>query len=577
MGRRVPSALLAFLLALLLIRQVEAHAKLVRSQPAAGALLDAAPSELILEFSEELDPSFSSVQLQGSANQVVNTGPGLIDPAAPYILRLALGDLPKDSYTAVWKVRSSVDGHITEGSVPFGVGVAVTATALIPPPGAPDPATVPPSPPNAITRWLNLLMAAVALGGLPFALLVWRPAWRAAQQQGADCTLADVTMVQALRRLIRIGGALFLLANLMFLVVQAAIAADVPVAQAIGAPIVQLLSGRSGIIWLARTALMLVLGALAGWLPPPGQGATWRWWVALALAGAILLTFSLNSHSAALQQGATLALALDWLHLAAMTAWLGGLIPLVIAIRAARRTPERALPLTTLIPRFSRLAAGCIALLIVSGIYAYILHINRLDLLTATTYGRALTIKLGLFAVLLLLGGLNLFVLSPRLRTAGNHLARSFGWGVRTELIASALLLLAVGAMTGVAPSKIAWQEHERQGLVQAATVENVNLVLRVAPAQIGDNEFAVDVTDRRPGAQGRPSKVLLRFTMFGHTMGTLQTEARTTNQERYSARGSYMSMGGRWQIEVVLRRAGFDDVKHTFQMDIVRSAVQAP
>jgi hypothetical protein len=98
--------------------------------------------------------------------------------------------------------------------------------------------------------------------------------------------------------------------------------------------------------------------------------------------------------------------------------------------------------------------------------------------------------------------------------------------------------------MTSVAPSKIAWQEHERQGLAQAATVEHVDLVLRVAPAQIGDNEFAVDVTDRRPGAQGAPSKVLLRFTMLGHTMGTLQTEARTTNQERYSAR--QLSLDGR-------------------------------
>ena len=31
--------------------------------------------------------------------------------------------------------------------------------------------------------------------------------------------------------------------------------------------------------------------------------------------------------------------------------------------------------------------------------------------------------------------------------------------------------------------------------------------------------------------------------------------------------------MGGRWHIEVVLRRAGFDDVQHTFEVDIVRGA----
>ena len=73
---------------------------------------------------------------------MVNAGPGVVDPAAPRVLRLALAALPKDSYTAVWKVRSADDGHVTEGSLPFGVGVAVTTTALIPPLGAPDPATI---------------------------------------------------------------------------------------------------------------------------------------------------------------------------------------------------------------------------------------------------------------------------------------------------------------------------------------------------------------------------------------------------------------------------------------------------
>jgi hypothetical protein len=34
--------------------------------------------------------------------------------------------------------------------------------------------------------------------------------------------------------------------------------------------------------------------------------------------------------------------------------------------------------------------------------------------------------------------------------------------------------------------------------------------------------------------------------------------------------------MGGRWHVEVVLRRAGFDDVRHTFEIDIVRSALAA-
>jgi hypothetical protein len=59
---------------------------------------------------------------------------------------------------------------------------------------------------------------------------------------------------------------------------------------------------------------------------------------------------------------------------------------------------------------------------------------------------------------------------------------------------------------------------------------------------------------------------------MQGRQMGILQTETQTANNERYTSRGSFTSMGGRWHIEVVPRRAAFDDVRHTFVMDIVCS-----
>lgn len=376
---------------------------------------------------------------------------------------------------------------------------------------------------------------------------------------------ADDAMTRFVRQTTVLGGLLFVLTNLFFLLTQAAAAADVPLPQALGSPALQLLAGSSGLPWLARLALMLQIVALAWRLPPAGRGPANMWWALLAIGGVVVLTLSLRSHAAA-SPDAAVAVPLDWLHLAAMIAWLGGLVGLAFAMRVAARSASQAL-LASLLPRFSRLTIACVAILAATGIYSYLLHIGAPDLLAATTYGRVLLVKLGLFGVLLLLGGLNLFVLARRLR------ARALGWSVRWELLAGALLLLAAGAMTSVAPSKIAWEAHERQGIAESAQVGDVGLTLRIAPAQIGDNEFAVDVVDRRPGAAQAPTRVRLSFDMLGMDMGQLQAEAQPAGAERYIARGSFTSMGGRWRIEVLLRRAGFDDVRHTFEVDIVRGA----
>ncbi|MFN8566142.1 MAG: hypothetical protein U0Z44_01195 [Kouleothrix sp.] len=73
--------------------------------------------------------------------------------------------------------------------------------------------------------------------------------------------------------------------------------------------------------------------------------------------------------------------------------------------------------------------------------------------------------------------------------------------------------------------------------------------------------------------AAAAATKVLLRFDMPGMQMNKPQAEAAASGGERYTVRGNFTTMGGRWHIEVVLRRAGFDDVRHTFEVDILRGA----
>jgi len=560
-----------------------AHANLVRSDPPAGATLDVAPAALVLEFSEDLDVGFSRVSLLDSRGREVDAGPGEVDPADPRVLRLRLGDLPRDSFTAVWRNRSAVDGHIREGVVPFGVGVAADPTVLLPPAGAPDPTLAPPSPWEAILRWLNLVAAALMLGGIPFMLAVWRPACRAARRAGADVATADEAMGRAVRRAIVLGGVGLLAAGALLVVDQAATAAGVPWSEAIGAPIGAFLGGRSGRLWLLRVGLVLALIALARRSPPAEIGRDRPWWAALGIGGVILLTFSLNGHGAAVRDRPAVAVAMDWLHLAATTAWLGGLVPLAAAIRAARRRPAQTPPLASLIPRFSQLALASVAALGSTGLYAYFLHIDDRSLLAATTYGRALLVKLAFFGGLLLLGALNLLVLSPRLARARGSAAPALGGTVGVEMLLGALALLAAGALTSVPPSRDAAEAQARAGVLERGGDGDASLTLRVAPGLVGANAVAVDLADARPGAAGAPATVVLRLTRPGADSVPIEVHlppageehlpGGTAGAQRFLTSGSIFTTPGRWLVEVIVRRPGLDDLLHRFTPRITRTA----
>src|SRR5512141_3259689 len=52
-----------------------AHADLASSDPAEGAVLATAPSQVVLTFTEAADPTLSSVQVQGPGGTPVATGP----------------------------------------------------------------------------------------------------------------------------------------------------------------------------------------------------------------------------------------------------------------------------------------------------------------------------------------------------------------------------------------------------------------------------------------------------------------------------------------------------------------------
>ena len=100
-----------------------AHAKLVRSKPAADAELGAAPKAVTLWFNETPEADFSNVKVLDAAGKTVVEG-APVPTKDRKALELALSaTLAPGSYTVRYRVIA-VDGHVLEGSFTFRVGTA---------------------------------------------------------------------------------------------------------------------------------------------------------------------------------------------------------------------------------------------------------------------------------------------------------------------------------------------------------------------------------------------------------------------------------------------------------------------
>ena len=98
----------------------QAHAFLRHAAPAVGSTLPVAPPELTLDYTEAVEPRFSSVDVLDAQGQHVDAGDLHTAPDNPKRLIIGLKKLPPGSYKVQWHILS-VDTHRTEGTFSFSV------------------------------------------------------------------------------------------------------------------------------------------------------------------------------------------------------------------------------------------------------------------------------------------------------------------------------------------------------------------------------------------------------------------------------------------------------------------------
>ncbi|HKF70139.1 MAG TPA: copper resistance protein CopC [Stellaceae bacterium] len=97
-----------------------AHAFLDHASPAVGSTVHAPPTEVRIQYTENLEPAYSTVRVEDASGTIVSTADAHVDAREPSVLTVPLGPLKPGRYKVIWKVLS-VDTHVTNGTFTFTV------------------------------------------------------------------------------------------------------------------------------------------------------------------------------------------------------------------------------------------------------------------------------------------------------------------------------------------------------------------------------------------------------------------------------------------------------------------------
>lgn len=96
------------------------HLHLLKSTPAANAVVAAAPASIRLVFSQTPELKVTSVKVTGPGSAAVSLAP-LASADSATVVAAVKGKMPPGAYTVAWRTMAK-DGHVARGTFAFTVG-----------------------------------------------------------------------------------------------------------------------------------------------------------------------------------------------------------------------------------------------------------------------------------------------------------------------------------------------------------------------------------------------------------------------------------------------------------------------
>jgi copper transport protein len=520
MTRRIARwALVALVAAWLAPASAFAHATIVSTTPEDTSVVKTAPRVATMKWSESVDLGDNAVKLLDARGKEIETVPARHKPGDATTAVLTLPpDLKNGTYVISWRVVSS-DSHPVTGAFSFSIG---SPSAVLFAADGSSSATVRFI--DAVSRGVAFLGLAVAVGGGFLLLVLWPEG--AANARG--------------QRVVWIGIGALLAGSVAVLLLQGPYASGGSLSKLFSPSLVSFsLSTRFGHALIVRIVLAAALAVVFGLLLRRRE--PWLLWAAGACVVGLILTWTLTDHSRTGVQ-TWLGIPAGSLHLLAMALWFGGLVLLLACVLG-----RSDVSLEPVVPRFSRFALPCFAVLGVSGLYLAWRQVGTFPALPKTDFGKLLLLKSGIVAVIV-----GLAYLSRRAVARG-------GGGLRTSVAGEAFLGVAALGVTATlvntAPARVSYIDPVHATVAGPA---GTRVQVSVNPAKQGPNVVDVYLVKRDGMLLVVPE--LTAKLIPPDSSGPTNVPLGSAEPGHYVASRMSAPYPGKWKLRLQIRTSDIDE-----------------
>ncbi|MEN3305991.1 MAG: copper transport protein [Micromonosporaceae bacterium] len=453
-----------------------AHAGLVRTSPVQGSVVQSAPTEVDVTFSEHVTPVTGKVKV--ISPQSTDIANGQVTVAGRVLHIPVRSDVPRGTYLVSYRVISA-DSHPVGAGFSYSVGAPSSTGSALTDAGRTD-------------RAVAIAVSAAQYVGYAGLVLIAGPALMLFALWPQRLSRTGPT------RLAYLGIGLAWLATVLELHLQVPYSNGGGLFSTSAHDLADVLGSRYGVLHLVRLGILLLAAFLLG--PHlAGHGGKVRRTLLVILGIVGVATWGISGHPGA-SSAPALTVISDVAHLTSAAIWLGGLVVLLGFLLRKANTRE----LGAILPIWSNWATMAVAVLVLAGTAQALVEIGDVNSLLHTTYGQLVLLKVGLLILVLAVAAL-----SRRLaaRKPGQQTARRLRQTVLAEMVGIVVILGLASALVQTAPGRTVTTAAQQAAGPYSVTLTTklYQVQIDIDPAKTGDNELHLFAYT----PQGAPLKVV--------------------------------------------------------------------